>query len=70
MPTVAPWARPRHRWQSMWVVTGYDKQSLRLTRHLFRGTEGSGIPQTIFALRPEVGEAGSSLLQPHVAVAA
>jgi hypothetical protein len=54
----------------MWVVTGYDKQSLRLTRHLFRGAEGSGIPQTIFALRPEVGEAGSSLLQPHVAVAA
>ncbi len=39
-----------------------------LTRRFFRGAEGSGIPQTIFALRPEVGEAGLRLLKPHVVV--
>jgi H+/Cl- antiporter ClcA len=39
-----------------------------LTRRFFRGAEGSGIPQTIFALRPEVGEAGLRLLRPHVVV--
>jgi H+/Cl- antiporter ClcA len=39
-----------------------------LTRRFFRGAEGSGIPQTIFALQPESGEAGLKLLQPHVVV--
>ncbi len=37
-----------------------------LTRRFFRGAEGSGIPQTIFALRPEAGEAGRRLLRPSV----
>jgi H+/Cl- antiporter ClcA len=37
-----------------------------LTRRYFRGAEGSGIPQTIFALKPDAGEAGERLLKPHV----
>ena len=39
-----------------------------LTRRYFRGAEGSGIPQTIFALKPDSGEAGLRLLKPHVVV--
>ena len=39
-----------------------------LTRRFFRGAEGSGIPQTIFALRPDSGEAGLLLLKPHVVI--
>jgi len=38
------------------------------TRRFFRGAEGSGIPQTIFALQPEAGEAASRLLRVHVVV--
>jgi H+/Cl- antiporter ClcA len=34
-----------------------------LTRRFFPGAEGSGIPQTIFALRPESAEQGARLLQ-------
>jgi H+/Cl- antiporter ClcA len=39
-----------------------------LTRRFFRGAEGSGIPQTIFALRPDAGETGLQLLKPHVVI--
>lgn len=39
-----------------------------LTRRYFRGAEGSGIPQTIFALKPESGETGWRLLAPRVVV--
>jgi H+/Cl- antiporter ClcA len=39
-----------------------------LTRRFFRGAEGSGIPQTIFALKPDAGAQGEALLRPHVAV--
>ena len=39
-----------------------------LTRAFFRGAEGSGIPQTIFALRPDAGDAGERLLRPKVVV--
>ena len=39
-----------------------------LTRRYFRGAEGSGIPQTIFALKPDSGETGLHLLKPHVVV--
>jgi H+/Cl- antiporter ClcA len=39
-----------------------------LTQRFFRGAEGSGIPQTIFALRADAGEAGLRLLKPHVVV--
>ncbi len=39
-----------------------------VTRRFFRGAEGSGIPQTIFALQPQSGEPGAKLLQPHVVV--
>lgn len=37
-----------------------------VTRTYFRGIEGSGIPQTIFALRPEAGEAAGLFLRPRV----
>lgn len=40
-----------------------------LTRRFFRGAEGSGIPQTIFALRPESGDVGLQLLKPRVVMA-
>jgi H+/Cl- antiporter ClcA len=39
-----------------------------LTRRYFRGAEGSGIPQSIFALMPDSGEKGLLLLRPHVVV--
>src|SRR6202453_1387925 len=39
-----------------------------LTRRYFRGAEGSGIPQTIFAIRPESGELGELFLKPAVVV--
>jgi H+/Cl- antiporter ClcA len=37
-----------------------------LTRRFFRGAEGSGIPQTIFALRPDAGGEGIALLRLRV----
>lgn len=39
-----------------------------LTRRFFRGAEGSGIPQTIFILRPEAGDDALWLVKPHVVV--
>ena len=39
-----------------------------LTRRYFRGAEGSGIPQTIFTLKPDTGEAGAQLLKVHVVI--
>jgi H+/Cl- antiporter ClcA len=39
-----------------------------LTRRYFRGAEGSGIPQTIYAQRPDSGEKGLLFLQPRVVV--
>ena len=39
-----------------------------LTRRHFRGAEGSGIPQSIFALQPDSGEKGLLLLRPHIVV--
>jgi H+/Cl- antiporter ClcA len=39
-----------------------------LTGRYFRGAEGSGIPQTIFALRPDSGEQGRSFLRPQVVI--
>jgi H+/Cl- antiporter ClcA len=37
-----------------------------VTRRFFRGAEGSGIPQAIFALQPDAGEKGAQLLKPRV----
>ncbi len=37
-----------------------------LTRRYFRGAEGSGIPQTIFAIRADSGELGERFLRPKV----
>jgi H+/Cl- antiporter ClcA len=58
--------------QSQWVpwVTaplGFAAISW-LTRRYFRGAEGSGIPQTIYALQPHAGEVGTQLLRPHVVI--
>jgi H+/Cl- antiporter ClcA len=39
-----------------------------LTRRYFRGAEGSGIPQTIYAQRPDSGDKGLLFLQPRVVV--
>jgi len=39
-----------------------------LTRRYFRGAEGSGIPQTIFAIRADSGELGERFLRPIVVV--
>jgi H+/Cl- antiporter ClcA len=39
-----------------------------ITQRYFRGAEGSGIPQTIFALRPNAGAVGDAFLKPSVAV--
>ncbi len=39
-----------------------------LTRRFFRGAEGSGIPQTIFALQAEAGDRGVALLRPRVVI--
>jgi len=39
-----------------------------LTPRYFRGAEGSGIPQTIFALRPNAGAKGEAFLKPMVVV--
>jgi H+/Cl- antiporter ClcA len=38
------------------------------TRRFFQGAEGSGIPQTIFALRADAGDIGRRLLSPKVVV--
>jgi H+/Cl- antiporter ClcA len=37
-----------------------------LTRRFFPGAEGSGIPQTIFAIRPDAGEQEAVLLSPKI----
>lgn len=37
-----------------------------LTRRYFKGAEGSGIPQTIFAIRADSGELGDRFLRPAV----
>ena len=39
-----------------------------LTRRYFQGAEGSGIPQTIFALRAEAGPTGQQLLRAKVVI--
>jgi len=39
-----------------------------LTRRFFKGAEGSGIPQTIYAQQAEADEGASRLLEPHVAL--
>jgi H+/Cl- antiporter ClcA len=39
-----------------------------LTQRYFRGAEGSGIPQTIFALRANAGAKGEAFLKPMVVV--
>jgi H+/Cl- antiporter ClcA len=56
---VSPW------WPWLLAPVGFGGIAW-LTRRYFRGAEGSGIPQSIFALQPESGEAGLPLMRPHV----
>ena len=52
-----------------WVLTPLGFCAIAwLTRRHFKGAEGSGIPQTIFAIRSESGEAGEMLLKPKVVI--
>lgn len=39
-----------------------------MTRRYFLGAEGSGIPQTIYALRPDAGDKGRLFLRPKVVI--
>lgn len=58
---VAPW--------TPWVLAPGGFCAIAwLTRRYFRGAEGSGIPQTIFAIRAESGELGQMFLRPIVVV--
>lgn len=56
-------------WLYPWLVAplGFAVISW-LTRRFFPGAEGSGIPQTIFALRPTSGDQGTRLLEPRVVI--
>ena len=61
-----------HWWPWLLAPVGFALVSV-LTRRYFRGAEGSGIPQTIFALEADAGEAGaravaSGLLRLRVAL--
>ena len=50
-----------------WIVSPVGFAAISwLTRRFFRGAEGSGIPQTIFALRADSGDRGAQLLRPRV----
>jgi H+/Cl- antiporter ClcA len=52
-----------------WILTPLGLFSIAwVTRRYFKGAEGSGIPQTIFALRTESEAQSQALLQPHVVV--
>jgi H+/Cl- antiporter ClcA len=57
-----------HSW-GIWMLAPLGFAGIAwLTRRYFRGAEGSGIPQTIFALRPDSGEIGRLLLKPRVVI--
>src|SRR4051794_38454503 len=50
-----------------WIVAPAGFAAISwVTRRFFPGAEGSGIPQTIFALRPEAGEREALLLSPKI----
>ena len=52
-----------------WVLAPVGFCSIAwVTRRYFRGAEGSGIPQTIFAIRADSGELGESFLRPMVVI--
>jgi len=57
-----------HPW-AIWMLAPLGFAGIAwLTRRYFRGAEGSGIPQTIFALRPDSGDIGRLLLKPRVVI--
>jgi len=50
-----------------WIATPAGFAAIAwLTRRFFAGAEGSGIPQTIFALKPDSGDAGTALMRIRV----
>lgn len=52
-----------------WIVTPFGLFAIAwLTRRYFAGAEGSGIPQTIFALRTDSDSQSRALMQVHVVV--
>jgi H+/Cl- antiporter ClcA len=56
-------------WWSPWVLAPAGFFVIAwLTRRYFRGAEGSGIPQTIFALRANAGRQGEAFLKPRVVI--
>jgi len=56
-------------WWSPWVLAPVGFFAIAwVTRRYFRGAEGSGIPQTIFALRSDAGAKGEAILKPMVVV--
>ena len=57
-----------HVWAPLIVTPAVAALAVWLTRKFFRGAEGSGIPQSIFALQPDSGEKGLLLLRPHIVV--
>jgi H+/Cl- antiporter ClcA len=57
-----------HIWP--WIISPVGFAAVAwLTRRFFSGAEGSGISQTIFALRPDSEERGTQLLRPKVVLA-
>jgi H+/Cl- antiporter ClcA len=56
-------------WWSPWLLAPGGFFAIAwLTRRYFRGAEGSGIPQTIFALRANAGRQGEAILKPMVVI--
>lgn len=52
-----------------WIVAPAGFAAISwLTKQYFPGAEGSGIPQTIFSLRPDSGDQGPLLLRPRVVI--
>ncbi len=69
---LAQWALRRllqHWAWSPWLLAPIGFSGIAwLTRRYFLGAEGSGIPQTIYALRPDAGEKGRLFLKPQVVI--
>jgi len=56
-------------WWSPWLLAPAGFFCIAwVTRRYFRGAEGSGIPQTIFALRANAGRQGEAFLKPLVVI--
>jgi H+/Cl- antiporter ClcA len=69
---VAQWALRRllQHWSwCPWLLAPIGFSGIAwLTRRYFPGAEGSGIPQTIYSLRPDAGDKGRLFLRPMVVI--